>query len=117
LPAHYSYRWAFGVVQELKRKYARGTETVERILGITDKNLAQFLAYSDNIWPILRKLIQFCDNCKDSRGGYYTDVKVKREIRMNPFYLRHPRIIDRLDKIENEAMIREQATGGSTTEA
>jgi hypothetical protein len=82
IPAKYSYSWALGVVNRLRDKYPRATEDVKRILKVSDRNLAAFLATGDPVFVDLRNLIHFCDNAARPLSNYYTDVELLQRISM-----------------------------------
>lgn len=95
-PAHYSFSWALGVVEQLRRKYPRATEIFCETWVVTDRELAAALAKRDAIYPQCREVIHMLDNyLKRGWNGYNTLTDVTVEIA----YLRRKgwdRLADRL---------------------
>jgi len=112
IPARYSYSWALARVRELERKHARATETVCKLLQITERNLAAFLATGDPAFPQIREFIHWVENWDNtcSRPDQYeTDFKAI------VYYLRRrgrERLADRLDEVKNRGTIKEQGSRG-----
>jgi hypothetical protein len=112
-PAKYSYSWAQSVIDKLKEKYPRATETVCIILDITEKDLAKYLAIGDNIFPQLRELIRMCDNWIKTSSPEADTIQV---CSCGSWYLRRKgweRIADRLDEVRNRDKMKEQVSRGA----
>jgi hypothetical protein len=111
-PARYSYSWAASVVERLKEKYARATDHVETILDITDRDLANFLARGDPVFPQLREFIHIMDNwdrTSQRPDHYLTDVnQISSYIRRKGW----ERLANRLDEIGIRDRIKEQGSRG-----
>jgi len=109
MPASYSFSWALSVVESLKRKYTRATETVERILDIDDRILANYLAKGDPVFAQLRAIIHTVDSWQ-RHGGWSgntpTDVYW---LRLQMLQKGYDRPVGRLDKLKNWAKLEEQA--------
>lgn len=109
MPASYSYSWAKSVVKQLTGKYARATETVEKILEIDDRILANYLAKGDPVFAQLRALIHTVDSWQ-RHGGWSgntpTDVYW---FRLQAEQKGYERIVGRLDKLKNWSRLGEQA--------
>lgn len=54
----YSLSWAAGIVDQLVAKYARATEMVCEVYGITSYDLVKYLAKPDPMWDYLRNRIK-----------------------------------------------------------
>lgn len=108
IPASYSFSWALRVVNELKGKYPRATETAKRFLSIDDRNLATYLAKGDPLWPKLRDFIRTIDSWERKGlgdGWNYSNVKYLRD----QFNRKGgERIAERLDKLLNSGTLKEQ---------
>ncbi len=110
-PAHYSRSWAENVIKQVAGKYPRATEDVKKILDITDRNLAAYLASGDPLWPKLRLMVQIAANW-ESRANWqgWTPSNVRYlaiEMRRKGSF----RLADRIDKVRNQARIQEQGSG------
>lgn len=99
-PAHYSFSWAAGVVNQLEKKYPRATAIVYEITGITSRNMAAFLATNDEVFPQLRELIHWHDNWIRSSPKH---VFGKQDVRETAMICRRKgweRLADRLTAIQ-----------------
>jgi hypothetical protein len=68
----YSLHWAENVISQLRVKYARGTDMVEEVLGISDRDLARYLAFGDPLWRHLRETIKNTQGNVDFYKERYT---------------------------------------------
>lgn len=59
----YSITWAESIVEQLHTKHTRGTEDLCKLLCISMRQLACFLANNDPLWPHLRNLVKYLDSC------------------------------------------------------
>lgn len=111
-PAHYSFSWANGVVEKLRRKYARATDTVEAILAISDRDLAKYLANADPVFPKLRDMIHIADNWIQ-RGANLTTNPTQLACFLTTIrYRTNQRILDRLDAVNFCGRLEEQGSRG-----
>jgi len=109
-PAHYSLTWANGVISALRRKYPRATEDVEKILGITDRNLAAFLAHNDPVFPHVRDMVHSLQAWRDRGANFGEDpVMLARWVEM---WRRraNPRVKARLDSIDFCNIMKKQGS-------
>jgi len=77
-PAHYSLQWSRNTVTKLRIKYARATEFVSKMWGLSDEDWAKFLAYKDPMYPVLRDIVHKVDTWLTIHGrkpDYYTLVE------------------------------------------
>lgn len=115
--AHYSYSWAYGVVETLERKYARAAIITYKLLGIDTKILAKYLANGDPIYPQIRDFMHRVDKIdkfarpKPTMSEFYSF--------MSKYYPRNQskRIGERLTAIHNGQIIEEQLNKGGESEA
>lgn len=98
ITAKYSFSWAESVVNKLRKAYPRATEDVMRILDITARNMAAFLAVGDPVFVDIRNLVHFLDNAGNPLSEHYTDDKLIVVIKMNWRSKSGIRIQERLDK-------------------
>lgn len=110
-PAKYSYRWAASVVQSLKSKYPRATESVEIYLDIDDRDLAAYLTIDDPIFPKLRDLIHTADAWMTERPGVGVDLCLCSRIRDFPEEMQE-RFWTGLDRKRKRTRLREQGSRG-----
>lgn len=111
-PANYSLNWAAGVIKELKNKHARGCNIVEEVLGITDRNLAKYLATGDPLYPKLRQIIKLLDNLSLGAGKHATKAMLVANLGAMADRPGFERIKKRLTDLENSAMLEEQVKRG-----
>jgi hypothetical protein len=83
MSASYSLSWARGIVSKLREKHARGTEDVERYLGITDEDLANFLAHGDPMFAALRNLIHCSESWMEEHPEVGTATHLYTEIQLH----------------------------------
>jgi hypothetical protein len=107
---YYARSWAISVVEHLHEQRARATDTVCRVLGISRRNLASFLAYRDPLWPILRDWIKNLAELEARTGKYLTDVQVSNWMYECTHRKRTKDIDERLDKRLNTLRIKEQGS-------
>jgi hypothetical protein len=111
-----------GVVKEWENHYPRGTKLVYEILGIDARGAAAFVAHNDKFWPKLRILARYFESCYTSGKFVPTASWGRANLRQNPAYKSNERLMQRLDMIEMESILKEQgkqggAEGAQATEA
>ena len=109
MPASYSYRWANEVATTLGNSYPRATDIFCDILDISIKDLANFLARGDPIFPICRNLIHFIDRIGSGSAWKHDLDFYRANIAVFCRQKQIKRILDRLDKVSNFAILKEQA--------
>lgn len=110
MPAHYSYSWARSVIQGFTNKYARATNLAWTFLGITSEDAAKYLARGDPVWPQIRILVHIIDNWELSQGFGGWDATAKSLLRLTIARKGYKRLAERLAKIGDDNIIKEQAT-------
>ena len=109
MPAYYSFNWATGVVETMLRKYPRGAKTALRILHLTPRNLACYLANKYPLWPKLRRIVRFCDQMETVNKQHYTDVQLIEYLQSITYYSSENRLCKYLDKRLKQITLEEQA--------
>lgn len=105
MTAHYSFNWAEGVVDKVQETYPCATEILCRVLNLTRKNLAAYLARNDPLWHFLRTEIHYIDLLLKDTGEESLNeaqyVSLDEHLRAKG----GPRIVGRLDsmKVLNDA--------------
>lgn len=105
IPAKYSYKWSMSITEKLLEAHPRGGASALRLLGISLKDLAHYLATGDNLFTDLRNLIHWLDNAGRGLDDYYTDVQLIQKLREGWRCKSSERLFTRLDLI---AKLREQ---------
>ncbi|GAH41083.1 unnamed protein product, partial [marine sediment metagenome] len=54
----YSLKWAWSIVSDFNRKYARATDAVKRIYQFSDENVAQWVANHQDRWQNYKKIVK-----------------------------------------------------------
>jgi len=114
LTAKYSFNWAYGVLNQVKEKYPRGLPTVCRILRIAERNLAAFIANGDELWPILRKFIKYCELCHAKGVQIVPDYEIALSYRKNVYGKASSRLTKPLTSFLDGAIIQEQSRRGGS---
>ena len=112
IPAVYSLSWAWRIVEQLESKYPRATEEVYAILGLTTKNMAVLLATKDPLFPDLRNLIHFVDNCGRPLQELYSREGVVNQVRLYWRCKSKLRVEKRLDELWPCGSLKEQESRG-----
>jgi hypothetical protein len=110
--AKYSFSWALDVVSKLNDKYPRATDDVKKFLGITDRNLAAFLAYNDEMFPKIRDLIHESDLWMKMHPGIGTTTHLLGKIRMSWRVDLQERAWIALDRVRKSNRLEEQRSRG-----
>lgn len=113
MTAKYSYLWANARVQELREKYTRATGWVEKVLEISDVDLAKYLARGDELYPKLRDLIHFLDRSWNQDGKHPTDVTLFIASMAWARRKGVERVERRLDSLKSSTNIKKQTKEGS----
>lgn len=119
MPAKYSYTWANRVIKQLREKYARALTLSEELLDIDDQVLAKYLARGDQVYVDVRNLTHFLDNHGRLLEELYTREGVFSQVIKYWHCKSGERILARLDTVEKQRRIKEQAMrgGGGGSEA
>jgi len=73
----YSLKWAWNIVRDFNNKYARATEAVKRVYGISDENVADWLANRTDRWLNYKKIVKLLDQWASRQptwGGVLFDL-------------------------------------------
>ena len=103
----YSRSWALWVVQNLKRKHTRATETILYWLAISEKEASLFLATGDEVWPQIRFCIKTLDYLITERG-FLISKQAYRYIEKVVQGKDWKRLAARLDESKKRHRIKEQ---------
>jgi len=103
----YSLTWAIWVVNNLKRKHPRATETILYWLAISEKQAALFLATGDEVWPQIRFCIKTLDYLITERG-FLISKQAYRYIEKVVQGKSWDRLAKRLDESRKRHRIKEQ---------
>jgi hypothetical protein len=115
--AQYSLEWSRTTVASLRRKHARGTDELERILEINDGDLAKFLSINDPVYRFLRECIKAIDEALYLGGNSESMSDYEEYIRRKAMRLNVKRVCDRLDTLRKEARMKEPLKKGPGPEA
>lgn len=112
-PAKYSLSWALDVVYNLRQAHVRATDIAKKLLNMSDKELATYLANKDMMFRAVKDLIHFIekvDNRLESLHGFevvysYVQCKSSKE---TGFLIRN-----RVDSVQKNRKLEEQDLRGS----
>lgn len=107
-PAVYSYHWADGVVQSLVRSHTRAAKTTLEILGIKQRDLANYLVRRDGMFVAIKELMHRVDKIQQFAQPALSMSEISSIL--SRFYPRNmpERLLSRLTARMEQLMLEEQ---------